>query len=64
MAETWASPRVDISSTCKIGQKLGVSPPLLICPHYRDHPGYCIAEFRNPRGMQETEQLVMWIKNA
>jgi hypothetical protein len=22
-----ASPRVDISSTCKVGQKLGVSPP-------------------------------------
>ena len=26
-----ASPRVDISSTCKIGQKLGVSVPLLTC---------------------------------
>jgi hypothetical protein len=26
-----ASPRVDISSTCKIGQKLGVSLPLLTC---------------------------------
>ena len=25
------SPRVDISSTCKVGQKLGVSLPLLIC---------------------------------
>jgi hypothetical protein len=27
------SPRVDISSTCKIGQKLGVSLPLLACSH-------------------------------
>ena len=26
-----ASPRVDISSTCKVGQKLGVSLPLLTC---------------------------------
>ena len=26
-----ASPRVHISSTCKVGQKLGVSPPLLTC---------------------------------
>jgi hypothetical protein len=26
-----ASPRVDIPSTCKVGQKLGVSLPLLIC---------------------------------
>jgi hypothetical protein len=26
-----ASPRVYISSTCKVGQKLGVSVPLLIC---------------------------------
>ena len=26
-----ASPRVDISSTCKVGEKLGVSLPLLTC---------------------------------
>ena len=26
-----ASPRVDISSTCKVGQKIGVSLPLLTC---------------------------------
>ena len=26
-----ASPRVDISSTCKVGQKIRVSLPLLIC---------------------------------
>ena len=26
-----ASPRVEISSTCKVGQKLGVSVPLLTC---------------------------------
>jgi len=26
-----ASPRVDISSTCKVGHKLGVSLPLLTC---------------------------------
>ena len=26
-----ASPRVDISSTCKVGQKLGVSLTLLTC---------------------------------
>ena len=39
-----ASPRVDVSSTCKVGQKLGVSVPL------RDHPGYCTAEVGNPGG--------------
>jgi hypothetical protein len=27
------SPRVDISSTCKVGQKLGVSLPLLTCSY-------------------------------
>jgi hypothetical protein len=27
-----ASPRVDILSTCKAGQKLGVCLPLLTCP--------------------------------
>ena len=27
-----ASPRVDTSSTCKVGQKIGVSLPLLECP--------------------------------
>ena len=26
-----ASPRVDVSSTCKVGQKVGVSLPLLTC---------------------------------
>jgi hypothetical protein len=26
-----ASPRVDISSTCKVGQKLGVSLPMWTC---------------------------------
>jgi len=28
-----ASPRVDMSSTCKVGQKLGVPLPLLTCSH-------------------------------
>ena len=49
-----ASPRVDISRTCKVGQKLGVS--LSLCWHAplrRDHPGYCTAEIGNPRGTYE-----------
>jgi hypothetical protein len=48
-----ASPRVDISSTCKVGQKLGVSLPLLTCSPSREHPGYCTAEVGNPRGTYE-----------
>ena len=43
-----ASPRVDISSTCKIGQKLEC---LYLCwnaPLWSDHPGYCTAEVGNP----------------
>jgi hypothetical protein len=52
-----ASPRVDISSTCKVGQKLGVSLPLLTCaapsPPPGDHPSYCTAEFGNPGGTYE-----------
>ena len=48
-----ASPGVDISSTCKVGQKLGVSLPLLTCPLRRDHPGYCTAEVGNPGGTYE-----------
>ena len=39
-----ASPKVEISSTCKVGKKLGVSLPLLTCTLRRDHPGYCTAE--------------------
>ena len=46
-----ASPRVDISNICKVGQKLGVSLPLCWhAPLRRDHPGYCTAEFGNPGG--------------
>ena len=45
-----ASPRVDISSTCKVGQKIEVSLPLLTCSLRRDHPGYCTAEVGNPGG--------------
>jgi hypothetical protein len=48
------SPRVDIPSTCKVGQK--VSLPLLTCWHaslWRDHPGYCTADVGNPRGTYE-----------
>ena len=37
-----ASPRVAISNTCKVGQKLA--------PLRRDHPGYCTAEVGNPGG--------------
>jgi hypothetical protein len=45
-----ASPRVGISRTCKVGQKLGVSFPLLTCSLRRDHPGFCTAEVRNAGG--------------
>ena len=31
LSDTASSPRVDISSTCKVGQKLGVSLPMLTC---------------------------------
>ena len=49
-----ASPRVDISSTCKVGQKLGVSlSPCRHAPLRRDHPDYCTAEVGNPRGTYE-----------
>jgi hypothetical protein len=44
------SPRVDILSTCKFGQKLGVSLLLLTPPPSSDHPGYCTTEFGNPGG--------------
>jgi len=46
-----ASPRVDISSTCKVGQKFRVS--LSLCWHAplrRDHPGYCTAGVGKPGG--------------
>jgi hypothetical protein len=48
-----ASPRVDISSNRKVGEKLGVSLPLLTPPLRRDHPGYCTAEVGNPGGTYE-----------
>jgi hypothetical protein len=47
------SPRVDMLSTCKVGQKLGVS---LLCWHatlQHDHPSYCTTEVRNPGGTYE-----------
>ena len=52
-----ASPRVDISSTCKAGQILGVSLPLLHAPLRRDHPGYCTAEFGNPGRTYELPRI-------
>ena len=33
--------------TRKVGQKIGVSLPLLTRPLRRDHPGYCTAEIGN-----------------
>ena len=48
-----ASPRVDISSTCKVGQKLRLSHPLLTCPLRHDHPDYCTAEVGNSGGTYE-----------
>ena len=54
-----ASTRVDISSTCKVGQKLGVSLPLLTCSLRRDLPGYCIAEFGNPGGTYELLCIIL-----
>jgi hypothetical protein len=35
----------------RVGQKLGVSLPLLIWFLRRDHPGYCNAEVGNPEGL-------------
>ena len=48
-----ASPRLDISSTCKVGQKLGVSVPLLTCSPSAWPSGYCTAEVGNPGGTYE-----------
>jgi hypothetical protein len=42
-----ASPKVDISSTCKAGQKLAVSLHLFTCFLHRNHSGFCTTEFRN-----------------
>jgi hypothetical protein len=52
-----ASPRVDMSSTCKVGHKLGVSLPLLTCSLWRDHPGYCTAEVGNAGGTYELPRI-------
>ena len=48
-----ASPRVDIPSTCKVGQKLGVSLPLLTCSPSAWSSGYCTAEVGNRGGTYE-----------
>jgi hypothetical protein len=48
-----ASPRVDISCICKVGQKLGVSLPCWHAPLRRDLPGYCTTDVGNPRGTYE-----------
>jgi hypothetical protein len=47
------SPRVDISSTCTVGQKLGVSLPLLTCFPLAWPSHYCTTEVGNPRGTYE-----------
>jgi hypothetical protein len=51
------SPRVDISRTCKVGQKLGVTLPLLTCS-LSAWLGYCTVEVGTPRGAYE---LPHWI---
>jgi hypothetical protein len=38
----------ELSSTCKVGQKLEASHPLLTCSLRRDHPGYSTAEIGHP----------------
>jgi hypothetical protein len=50
-----ASPMVDIVSTCKARQTLGVSLPLLTCSPLLIMilHSYCTAEFRIPRGTYE-----------
>jgi len=51
-----ASPRVHISSSCKLGQKLGVSLSLSVswyAPFCRVCLGCCAVEFRNPGGVYE-----------
>jgi hypothetical protein len=47
------SPRVDISSTCKVDKNLGVSLPLLTCSPSAWPSGYCTAEVGNPGGTYE-----------
>ena len=49
-----ASPRVDISSTCKVGQKFGVSLPLLTC-----FPSAWPSRLLNRRGRKSRKDL--WI---
>ena len=45
-----ASPRVNISSTCRVGQKLSLC---WHAPFRRDHPGYCTTEVGNLGGTYE-----------
>jgi len=54
-----ASPRVDISSTCKVGQKLGVFLPLLTYSLQRDHPGFYTPEVGNPEGTYELSSIIL-----
>jgi len=49
-----ASPRVDVSSTCKVGQKLGVSLPLLLCS-----PSAWLSRLLYRRGQKSRRDL--WI---
>ena len=44
---------VNMSSTCKVGQKLGLSLLCWHAPLRRDHPGYCTAGVGNPGGTYE-----------
>ena len=53
-----ASPRVDISRTCKVGQKFRMSLPLLTCSPRRDLPGYCTTEVEIPGGTYELPCLL------
>ena len=48
-----ASPRVDISSTCKLGQKVGVSLPLMTCSPSACPSRPLYAEVGNPGGTYE-----------
>ena len=48
-----ASRRVDLSSTCKLGQIWSVSPSVDIAPFRLDHPGFCTADIGNPWGTYE-----------
>jgi hypothetical protein len=52
--------RKELSNTCKVGQKLEASHPLLTCSLRRDHPGYSTAEIGHPGGTYELPYILVY----